>query len=151
MTFRHFFVENLQVSCYNEFRKRKGDIKMSAERQNEHQKQIDFNIVSALHSIGIPINMRGYHYLRDAITISIGNDAVIGCITKMIYPEIAKKHRASSPSVERAIRNAIWAAWERGAGPIFAQRYNYHGNNKPSNSEFIACIAEEIYLNIKYS
>ena len=122
---------------------------MNQEMKQSFEKEIEMNAATILHKLNIPINIRGYHYLREAIFISVGNTDVIGCITKLLYPEIAKKHGASSPSVERAIRNAIGIAWDRGAGPVFAGRYGYCENTKPSNSEFIGCIAEEIYFKLK--
>jgi len=102
-----------------------------------------------LHKFGMPKNLRGFHYLREAIVILEDYNECVG-VTKILYPQIAKKHSTSVESVERAIRHAINVTWERGNGGSFESEYKYIFKRKPSNSELIACIADEVYLNLKY-
>lgn len=115
----------------------------------ETVKNVELLTTSILHSFGMPTNLRGFHYLREAILILEDYDECVG-VTKILYPQIAKRHGTSTESVERAIRHAINVAWERGTGSEFISKYNYTLKRKPSNSELIACIADEVYLNLKY-
>lgn len=111
-------------------------------------KNAELLTTSILHKIGMPTNLRGFHYLREAIMILDDYSECIG-VTKIVYPQIAKKHSTSAASVERAIRHAINVAWEHGEENEFV-KHTFNLKRKPSNSELIACIADEVYLNLKY-
>ena len=105
-----------------------------------------------IHEIGIPAHIKGYHYLRDAIMMAVEDMDVLNAITKILYPTVAKKHRTTSSRVERAIRHAIEVAWSRGKIDVLDELFAYtvsYGKGKPTNSEFIALIADTIRLERK--
>ena len=102
-----------------------------------------------IHEIGIPAHIKGYQYLRDAIMMSVNDVEMLNSITKLLYPNIAKKNHTTSSRVERAIRHAIEVAWSRGKIDTIDELFSYTVNNgkgKPTNSEFIALIADKIRL-----
>ncbi len=112
---------------------------------------LEVMITEIIHQIGVPAHIKGYHYLREAIILSIKNEEVINSITKLLYPTVAKKYSTTSSRVERAIRHAIEVAWDRGDIDILNAYFGYTINNdrgKPTNSEFIAMIADKIRLRI---
>lgn len=109
-------------------------------------------VTNMLHEIGIPAHIKGYHYLRDSIIMAIEDMDVLNAITKILYPTVAKKHQTTSSRVERAIRHAIEVAWNRGKLDTLDSLFGYTVNNrkgKPTNSEFIALIADTIRLDRK--
>lgn len=109
-------------------------------------------VTNMLHEIGIPAHIKGYHYLRDSIIMAIEDMDVLNAITKILYPTVAKKHQTTSSRVERAIRHAIEVAWNRGKLDTLDSLFGYTVNNrkgKPTNSEFIALIADTIRLERK--
>jgi two-component system response regulator (stage 0 sporulation protein A) len=110
---------------------------------------LDTEITSILHEIGVPAHIRGYLYIREAITMVYYNIDILGNITKVLYPEVARKFNTTSSRVERAIRHAIEVAWVRGnidaISDIFSYTISYH-KSKPTNSEFIAMIADRLRL-----
>ena len=115
---------------------------------------LENRVTNMLHEIGIPAHIKGYHYLRDAIMMSVEDMEMLNSITKILYPTIAKKHQTTSSRVERAIRHAIEVAWSRGKMDTIDALFGYtvsNGKGKPTNSEFIALIADKIRLqyNIK--
>ena len=117
---------------------------------NDHD--LELMITDILHQIGVPAHIKGYHYLREAILISVKNEDAINSVTKLIYPTVAKKYDTTSSRVERAIRHAIEVAWDRGDLDILNAYFGYTINNdrgKPTNSEFIAMIADKIRLRIR--
>ncbi len=100
-----------------------------------------------IHDIGVPAHIRGYQYLREAIQMSVKDMDMLGSITKTLYPEIAKKYETTPSRVERAIRHAIEVAWNRGRMETLDALFGYTintGKGKPTNSEFIALIADKI-------
>ena len=104
------------------------------------------------HEIGIPAHIKGYHYLRDAIIMAVEDMDVLNAITKVLYPTVAKKHQTTASRVERAIRHAIEVAWSRGKLDTLDDLFGYtvsNGKGKPTNSEFIALIADTIRLEYK--
>ena len=111
------------------------------------------NIVTdMLHEIGIPAHIKGYHYLRDSIIMAVEDMGILNAITKVLYPTVAKKHQTTSSRVERAIRHAIEVAWSRGELDTLDELFGYtvsRGKGKPTNSEFIALIADTIRLKKK--
>lgn len=113
---------------------------------------LESEITSLLHEIGVPAHIKGYLYLREAITMVYHNIDVLGSITKILYPVIAKKFKTTSSRVERAIRHAIEVAWSRGnidsISAIFSYTISYN-KSKPTNSEFIAMLADKLRLEHK--
>lgn len=113
---------------------------------------LELMVTEIIHQIGVPAHIKGYHYLREAIMLSIKNEEVINSITKLLYPTVAKKFTTTSSRVERAIRHAIEVAWDRGDLDVLNAYFGYTINNdrgKPTNSEFIAMIADKIRLRIR--
>lgn len=110
---------------------------------------IDREITSLLHEIGVPAHIRGYLYIRDAIKMVYNSVEILGGVTKKLYPDIARKYNTTASRVERAIRHAIEVAWMRGnidaISEIFSYTISYH-KSKPTNSEFIAMIADRLRL-----
>ena len=105
-----------------------------------------------IHEIGVPAHIKGYQYLRDAIMMSVKDMEMLGSITKGLYPTIAKNHQTTPSRVERAIRHAIEVAWSRGKMDTIDELFGYtvsNGKGKPTNSEFIALIADRIRLEYK--
>ena len=102
-----------------------------------------------IHEIGIPAHIKGYHYLRDAIIMAVDDMDVLNAITKVLYPTIAKMHQTTASRVERAIRHAIEVAWNRGNTEAIDDIFGYTvsaSKSKPTNSEFIAMIADKLRL-----
>ena len=119
------------------------------------EKNLDTEITELLHEIGVPAHIKGYMYLREAITMVYNNVDILGGITKILYPTIAKKYNTTSSRVERAIRHSIEVAWNRGNVDAISQIFAYtisYNKSKPTNSEFIAMIADKLRLahKIKY-
>ena len=115
---------------------------------------LETRVTNILHEIGVPAHIRGYHYMREAIIMAIADIDVLNYITKELYPSIAKKCNTTPSRVERAIRHAIEVAWSRGRVDIIDNFFGYTINNhkgKPTNSEFIALIADRLRLELKAS
>ncbi len=113
---------------------------------------LENKVTDLLHEIGVPANIRGYHYLRDAILFAISDPKKMHAVTKILYPEIAKKENTTPSRVERAIRHAIEVAWDRGKKETIDELFGYTVSNrkgKPTNSEFIALLADKITISAK--
>lgn len=113
---------------------------------------LETRVTNILHEIGVPAHIRGYHYMREAIIMSVNDMDVLNYITKELYPSIAKKCNTTPSRVERAIRHAIEVAWNRGKIDAIDALFGYTINNhkgKPTNSEFIALIADRLRLEQK--
>lgn len=128
----------------------------AGETQNKtievSQESLESQVTDMIHEIGIPAHIKGYHYLRDAILMAIDDMDVLNAITKVLYPTVAKKHQTTSSRVERAIRHAIEVAWSRGKLDTLDRLFGYtvsNGKGKPTNSEFIALVADTIRLKSK--
>lgn len=109
-------------------------------------------ITRIMLDIGVPAHLKGYHYLRDAILLSGKDMETVSSVTKLLYPSIAKRFKTTDQKVERAIRNAIEVSWERGNEHTFEDLFGYScitGKNRPTNSEYIARIADKIRLDVK--
>lgn len=114
--------------------------------------QLELLITEIIHQVGVPAHIKGYHYLRDAILMSVKDTSMINSVTKILYPTVAKKHQTTSSRVERAIRHAIEVAWDRGDLDTLDSYFGYTVQNtrgKPTNSEFIAMISDKIRLDLK--
>jgi len=124
--------------------------------KNSKEKPInmEIKITNAIHSVGVPAHIKGYSYLRDAIKLCIENMEMINSITKILYPTLAKLHNTEPTRIERAIRHAIEVAWVRGAAEEHKRVFGYtmdSNKGKPTNSEFIAMIADKLRLEQKQS
>ena len=110
---------------------------------------LEYVVTDMIHKIGIPAHIKGYHYLRTAIILSINDDEMINSVTKLLYPTVAQKYGTTSSRVERAIRHAIEIAWDRGDVDVLNSLFGYTihtSRGKPTNSEFIALIADKLRL-----
>lgn len=113
---------------------------------------LETRVTAILHEIGMPAHIRGYHYMREAILMAVDDMEILNYITKELYPSIAKKCNTTPSRVERAIRHAIEVAWNRGKVDAIDELFGYTINNhkgKPTNSEFIALIADRLRLELK--
>ena len=114
--------------------------------------ELELMITEIIHQIGVPAHIKGYHYLREAIMLSVKNNDIINSVTKLLYPTVAKKYNTTSSRVERAIRHAIEVAWDRGDIDVLNSYFGYTVQNergKPTNSEFIAMISDKLRLQLK--
>ncbi|MBR4940504.1 MAG: sporulation transcription factor Spo0A [Clostridia bacterium] len=110
------------------------------------------DITALLHDIGVPAHIKGYQYLREAIMLSVRDPEIINSVTKILYPQVAKTYHTTSSRVERAIRHAIEVAWDRGDVDEIQKIFGYTVSNikgKPTNSEFIAMLADNLTLSVK--
>ena len=124
---------------------------LSAVRSNANN-DIEAMVTNIIHEIGVPAHIKGYQYLREAIIIAVGDMDVINAITKVLYPQVAKTFQTTPSRVERAIRHAIEVAWDRGDLDTLQRFFGYTVSNtkgKPTNSEFIALIADKLQLQLK--
>lgn len=113
---------------------------------------LELLVTQNLHHIGVPAHIKGYHYLREAIMLSVENPDIINSVTKQLYPTVAKCYSTTSSRVERAIRHAIEVAWDRGDVDVLTSYFGYTIHNtkgKPTNSEFIAMISDKLRLKLK--
>lgn len=113
---------------------------------------LEKDVTDMIHEIGVPAHIKGYQYLREAIMMSVEDIEMLNSITKILYPTIAKKYQTTPSRVERAIRHAIEVAWSRGKMETLDALFGYTintGKGKPTNSEFIALIADKIRLQYK--
>ncbi len=124
-----------------------------APEKNEPQ-DLETEITNIIHEIGVPAHIKGYMYLREAITMVVNDMELLSAVTKELYPSIAKKYNTTASRVERAIRHAIEVAWGRGQVDAINKLFGYTINTekgKPTNSEFIAIIADKLRLKNKVS
>ena len=120
----------------------------------DRDNDIETQVTSVIHQIGVPAHIKGYQYLRCAILMAISDGEIINSVTKALYPSVAKKFKTTSSRVERAIRHAIEVAWDRGDVDTLNSYFGYTIQNdrgKPTNSEFIAMIADNLRLKNKIS
>lgn len=113
---------------------------------------LEYTITEIIHQIGVPAHIKGYHYLREAILLSVQDEEMIHSVTKRLYPDVAKRFDTTASRVERAIRHAIEVAWDRGDVDTLNSYFGYTvhtGRGKPTNSEFIAMIADKLRLEMK--
>lgn len=129
-----------------------------AETEVKHQSKgpidLETEITNIIHEIGVPAHIKGYMYLREAITMVVKDMELLSAVTKELYPSIAKKYNTTASRVERAIRHAIEVAWGRGQVDAINRLFGYTIHNekgKPTNSEFIAIIADKLRLKNKVS
>ena len=113
---------------------------------------LELMVTEIIHQIGVPAHIKGYQYLREAIILAVKDVEMINSVTKQLYPTVAKRNQTTSSRVERAIRHAIEVAWDRGDVDVLNSYFGYTIHNsrgKPTNSEFIAMIADKLRLRLK--
>ena len=142
------YMRNLEMRKATEVRKGNAyEKKADLEERN-----LEGKVTDIIHEIGVPAHIKGYQYLREAIIMSVVDMEMLNSITKILYPGIAKKYQTTPSRVERAIRHAIEVAWSRGKMDTIDELFGYtihNGKGKPTNSEFIALIADKIRLEYK--
>lgn len=142
-----FNIENLCDRIFEIYNNMKGGVGRSMSVNN-----IEKQVTGILHQIGVPAHIKGYHYLRHSIIMSVGDPEIINAVTKRLYPSVAKFFNITSSRVERAIRHAIEVAWDRGDVDILNSYFGYtihNGRGKPTNSEFIAMISDKLRLEME--
>ena len=115
---------------------------------------VELMVTEMIHQIGVPAHIKGYHYLREAILLSVEDPEIMNAVTKVLYPTVAKKFGTTPSRVERAIRHAIEVAWDRGDVDTLNAYFGYTIHNsrgKPTNSEFIAMLSDKLRLTLKVS
>ena len=133
---------------------RTGESQRQPALRHTGQNSIETLVTGIIHEIGVPAHIKGYQYLREAIIIAVNDMDVINAITKVLYPQVAKTFQTTPSRVERAIRHAIEVAWDRGDLDTLQRFFGYTVSNtkgKPTNSEFIALIADKLQLQLKSS
>jgi two-component system response regulator (stage 0 sporulation protein A) len=118
-------------------------------KENQKTRDLEKDVTDMIHELGVPAHIKGYQYLREAIMMAVEDIEMLNSITKILYPTIAKKFQTTPSRVERAIRHAIEVAWSRGKMETLDALFGYTintGKGKPTNSEFIALIADRIRL-----
>ena len=131
---------------------RGGENRRQPAKSFSNQQNIETMVTNIIHEIGVPAHIKGYQYLREAIIIAVEDMDVINAITKILYPQVAKTFQTTPSRVERAIRHAIEVAWDRGDLDTLQRFFGYTVSNtkgKPTNSEFIALIADKLQLQLK--
>ncbi|MDD6811898.1 MAG: sporulation initiation factor Spo0A C-terminal domain-containing protein [Lachnospiraceae bacterium] len=111
--------------------------------------EVEQRISGLMLELGIPAHLKGYQYLRAAIVMCVEDMELIGSVTKLLYPDLAKRYMTTDQKIERAIRNAIEVSWERGNGDIFERLFGYRNgteHSRPTNSEYIASVADYVRL-----
>ena len=140
--------ENIVRLSKRQRQRTKGGIRQIGYDSNS----LELKVTEILHQIGVPAHIKGYHYLRDSIILSIEKPEIINAVTKQLYPTVAKKYETTSSRVERAIRHAIEVAWDRGDVEVLNSYFGYTiqgSRGKPTNSEFIAMISDKLRLQMK--
>ena len=127
-------------------------VKAYESKREYMERNLETDVTNIIHEIGVPAHIKGYQYLRDSIMMSVNDMEMLNSITKLLYPTIAKMHQTTPSRVERAIRHAIEVAWSRGKMDTIDELFGYTvngGKGKPTNSEFIALIADKVRLEYK--
>ncbi len=154
-----FDMENL-VTHIRQVSGKTSGVKRNTSQMKHHspepkpEKNLEASITSVIHEIGVPAHIKGYLYLREAISMVYNDIELLGSITKVLYPDIAKKFNTTASRVERAIRHAIEVAWSRGNVDSISSLFGYTvsmSKAKPTNSEFIAMVADKLRLEHKAS
>lgn len=119
--------------------------------EEKDDRKVEQMVSNMMLDIGVPAHLKGYRYVRTAVLMAEEDMKVVGSVTKLLYPEIAKRYNTTDGKVERAIRNAIEISWERGNKKTFEGLFGYccdNGNARPTNSEYIAVIADTIRIQL---
>ena len=129
-----------------------GWVKSNSYDNRNQDMDLQVTVSEIMHQIGVPAHIKGYQYLREAIVLSINDREMMSSVTKVLYPTVAKKYQTTTSRVERAIRHAIEVAWDRGDIDTLNSYFGYtiqNSRGKPTNSEFIAMIADNLRLKYK--
>ena len=132
--------------------RRRQEIPAAAMQSADTAPDIEAQVTQIIHQIGVPAHIKGYQYLRTAILLTVKDSDIINSVTKVLYPSVAKKYATTTSRVERAIRHAIEVAWDRGDVDTLNSYFGYtiqNNRGKPTNSEFIAMIADNLRLKYK--
>ena len=124
----------------------------NTHKEDDRILDMESQVTKIIHQIGVPAHIKGYQYLRSAILMTINDNDIINSVTKVLYPAVAKKYQTTTSRVERAIRHAIEVAWDRGDIDTLNSYFGYtiqNSRGKPTNSEFIAMIADNLRLKYK--
>lgn len=116
------------------------------------KRNVEQIISQMMLDMGVPVHLKGYHYIRTAVVMAVEDMKVVGSVTKLLYPEIARQYNTTDGKVERAIRNAVEISWERGNRHTFERMFGYcmeSGQGRPTNSEYIAAIADVVYMRLR--
>ena len=127
-------------------------VQSGAGEEDDRAHDIETQVTKIIHQIGVPAHIKGYQYLRTAILLTVKDSDIINSVTKILYPSVAKKYQTTTSRVERAIRHAIEVAWDRGDVDTLNSYFGYtiqNNRGKPTNSEFIAMIADNLRLQYK--
>lgn len=122
------------------------------EESEDESQALEREVTAVIHEVGVPAHIKGYQYVREAIVIAVQDMDVINAVTKVLYPEVVRRYSTTPSRVERAVRHAIEVAWDRGDLETLQRYFGYTVSNtkgKPTNSEFIAMIADRIRLQRK--
>ena len=122
------------------------------EESEDESQALEREVTAVIHEVGVPAHIKGYQYVREDIVIAVQDMDVINAVTKVLYPEVARRYSTTPSRVERAVRHAIEVAWDRGDLETLQRYFGYTVSNtkgKPTNSEFIAMIADRIRLQRK--
>ena len=133
-------------------RNSKGAEAQMTKAEADNTPDIEAQVTRIIHQIGVPAHIKGYQYLRTAILLTVKDSDIINSVTKVLYPSVAKKYQTTTSRVERAIRHAIEVAWDRGDVDTLNSYFGYtiqNNRGKPTNSEFIAMIADNLRLKYK--
>ena len=125
---------------------------LSVSNDESPSNDLESQVTKIIHQIGVPAHIKGYQYLRTAIILTVNDSDIINSVTKILYPTVAKKYQTTTSRVERAIRHAIEVAWDRGDVEVLNSYFGYtiqNNRGKPTNSEFIAMIADNLRLKYK--
>ena len=151
--YRHLAERISSIASSNKLKKKKKN-SMSPSRLYGAEKSMESKVTDILLKLGVPAHIKGYQYLREAILLASEEPDIINAVTKELYPSVAKKFRTMSSRVERAIRHAIEVAWDRGDTDVLNSFFGYTiqtSRGKPTNSEFIAMIADRLRMEIRHA
>ena len=145
-------IESLCEHINSLVRNRENNGVFSEKVEEGRTPDIETQVTKIIHQIGVPAHIKGYQYLRTAILLTVNDSDIINSVTKILYPSVAKKYQTTTSRVERAIRHAIEVAWDRGDVDTLNSYFGYtiqNNRGKPTNSEFIAMIADNLRLKYK--
>jgi len=154
----YFFLKPIDIDIMVErviqFAQANAENRNPMARSGKASPDLEVMVTDIIHQIGVPAHIKGYHYLRDSIILATSKPDIINSVTKQLYPAVAKKNGTTPSRVERAIRHAIEVAWDRGDTEVLNSFFGYtiaNSKGKPTNSEFIAMIADKLRLQFKAS
>ena len=145
-------IEYVDSMIKNRDQKLAAELSSAKQQPSDTAPDIEAQVTRIIHQIGVPAHIKGYQYLRTAILLTVKDSDIINSVTKVLYPSVAKKYQTTTSRVERAIRHAIEVAWDRGDVDTLNSYFGYtiqNNRGKPTNSEFIAMIADNLRLKYK--